>query len=361
MIQVTKTFLPPLEVYVEYLKGIWDRGQVSNNGPLVRELENRLSKILDIDHVVLVSSGTLALQLAIRAFEFTNEVVTTPFSYVATTNSIVWEGCKPVFGDIDPNSLNLQPKSLKALLNNKTSGIIATHIFGAPCYVDEFTTLANEVSLPLIFDASQAFGTNVKGRSVLKYGDASVLSLHATKLFHTIEGGAVLTSNPQIANRIRTLRNFGQNEKGEFTFLGINAKLSEIHAAIGLSQLDTIDQNIQARKTISMRYYTELADTPGISFQEIHSDTSRYNHAYFPIIIENKRKADELISIGFDKGIEFRKYCYPSLSLLPFIDNSSITPIANDLAKRTVCIPLYPSLVNEQQEQIIQLIKNVLC
>jgi dTDP-4-amino-4,6-dideoxygalactose transaminase len=361
MIRISKPELPSLQDYIIYLEGIWERGQVSNNGPLVCELENCLSKLLDIEHVVIVSSGTLALQLAIRAFEFKNEVITSPFSYVATTNAIIWEGCQPVFGDIDPKSLNLQPNSVRGLFNNNTSGIIATHIFGAPCYVDEFTTLAKEFSLPLIFDACQAFGSEFKGESLLKYGDASVLSLHATKLFHTIEGGAVLTSNSELAERIRTLRNFGQDKLGEFSSLGINAKLSEIHAAIGLSQLSKIENIIHSRLLMSKRYFSELSDIPGCSFQEIHKETTKYNHAYFPLIIENEFKANQLISLAFEKGIEFRKYCYPSLSLLPFIDNSCITPIADDLAKRTVCIPLYPSLVIEQQEQIIQLIKNVLC
>lgn len=361
MIRISKPELPPIQDYVMHLEGIWGRSQVSNNGPLVCELEKELSKLFNIEHVVLVSSGTMALQLTIRAFELKNEVITTPFSYIATTNAILWEGCKPVFGDIEVQSLNLNPTYVEQLINNNTSGIITTHIFGSPCSVDEFSSIAKIKNIPLIFDACQAFGSEYKSQPIFKFGDASVLSLHATKLFHTIEGGAVLTSNSEIATKIRSLRNFGQNKQGEFKSIGINAKMSELHAAIGLSQLSGIEKNIQSRLAISNRYLNELSVIQSLSFQTIHSQTTRFNHAYFPIVIKDESTTNKLIDRAMSEGIEFRKYVSPSLSSLPFLSESYDTPIADDLAKRTICIPIYPSLSEDQQGLIIQVIKSILC
>lgn len=361
MIRIAQPHLPTSDAFQKRLEQIWKNVQFSNNGPLVQELEKAISDYLQVKHVVLVSSGTAALQLLIRAFNFKREVITTPFSYVATTSSLVWEKCQPVFADIQPDTLCINPLKIEALIHPETDGILATHIFGVPCNIEALTEIAQAHQLPLIIDAAHAFGSNYNQASLCSYGDAAALSLHATKLFHTGEGGAIVTQRDDIAEVVKQLRNFGQQGTGNYPIAGINAKLSELHAAIGLSILPEINQLIKQRSIIADGYRDALQLLEDIQFQYIGENCTVYNNAYFPLIISSEKKAIRLMKHAALNGIEMRRYCYPSLNQLPYLTQSNNCPISEDLAVRTVCIPIYPELRKDERFQIVQLIKDVLC
>ncbi|HLX52563.1 MAG TPA: DegT/DnrJ/EryC1/StrS family aminotransferase, partial [Aquella sp.] len=254
MIPVTKPFLPPIEEYKIYIDGIWQRNWLTNNGPLVNELELKLKEYLDLPHLLYLSNGTAALQVAIRALELKGEIITTPFTYVATVSSIVWEGCKPVFVDINPNSLNIDPAKIEAAITKNTSAILATHVYGNPCDIDAIHDIAERNHIKVIYDAAHCFGTKYNGKSVFAYGDISTTSFHATKLFHTIEGGAVFTNESRLLKKMDLLRNFGHNGPEDFIEVGINAKNSEIHAAMGLVNLKYIAGILESRRNQSERY-----------------------------------------------------------------------------------------------------------
>ena len=234
MIPVTKSFLPPIEDYIEYLKQIWDSNQLTNNGPLVKELEQKLKEYFDVKHLFFVSNGTIAEQIAIKAADLKGDIITTPFSYVATTSSIVWEGCQPVFVDIDPQTLCMNPDLIEDAITEKTTGIIPTHVYGIPCDVEKIQEIAEKHSLKVIYDAAHTFGGKYKGKSIASYGDISFLSFHATKVFHTVEGGAIITNDDELAHKISYMRNFGHNGPEDFWGVGINGNNSEFHAAMGL-------------------------------------------------------------------------------------------------------------------------------
>ena len=250
MIPVTKPFIPPISEYQKLLKGIWKRNWLTNNGPLVNELEMSLKDYLAVSHFLFVSNGTVAIQLAIKALDIQDEVITTPFSYVATTSSLVWEGCTPVYVDIDPNTLNIDPMKIEAAITPKTTAILATHCFGNPCDVDAIQTVADEHGLKVIYDGAHCFGTSYKGNSIYEYGDICTASFHATKLYHTVEGGGVFTKNKEIAQKISYLRNFGHDGPEKFDGFGINAKNSELHAAMGLVNLRYVNMILDRRKPI---------------------------------------------------------------------------------------------------------------
>ncbi|MBC7902881.1 MAG: DegT/DnrJ/EryC1/StrS family aminotransferase, partial [Gemmatimonadaceae bacterium] len=248
MIDITRPFLPPIEEYQEYVKGIWGRNWLTNNGPLVNELELRLKHHLNVDHMLYLNNGTIALQIAIKALSLKGEVITTPFSYIATTSSIVWEGCKPVFVDIDADTLNIDSSKIEAAVTEHTSAIVATHTYGNPCDVEKIEAIALKYNLKVIYDAAHCFGTKFKGRTLFDFGDVSTTSFHATKLFHTIEGGAVFTRNPDVLRRMAYMRNFGHNGPKDFADIGINGKNSELHAAMGLVNLKYIEDIQKSRK-----------------------------------------------------------------------------------------------------------------
>src|SRR5688572_25479009 len=234
MINVTKSFLPPIEEYVKYLEGIWERCHLTNHGPLVNELEEKLKTYLGVKNFFYLNNGTIAIQLAIKALDITGEVITTPFSYVATCSSIVWENAKPVFVDIDPGNFTIDATKIEAAITPRTSAILATHVYGIPCNVEEIDRIAKKHKLKVVYDAAHAFGVEYKGASLLNYGHISTLSFHATKLFHTVEGGGITTNDDELAHRIAYMRNFGHKGQEEFWGLGINGKSSEFHAAMGL-------------------------------------------------------------------------------------------------------------------------------
>lgn len=357
-INVTKSFLPKMEDYQRYISGIWDRVWLTNNGPLVNELEIRLKEYLGIDHLLFLSNGTIALQVAIKALSLKGEIITTPFSYVATTSSIVWEGCEPVMVDIRPDTLNIDPDLIESAITDKTSAILATHVFGNPCDVEKISEIAKRHNLNVIYDAAHAFGVRYKGRSLYGYGDISTASFHATKIFHTIEGGAVVTQDPERLRVMAMLRNFGHSSATEFGGLGINAKNSEFHAAMGLAVLPYFEEIVEKRRKISERYVQNLSDTR-LSWQDI-SDNCEYNYSYFPTIFESEDILIKTLNECNKSGIFPRRYFYPSLNNLPYIKSKFSVPNSEDIARRIICLPLYESLSIEEVDMICRVIKRSL-
>lgn len=357
MIQTTKPFLPPYSEYLSYLNGIWSRDWLTNNGPLVRELELKLRKYLEIDDLVYVSNGTIALQLALKSLGLKGEIITTPFSYVATTSSIVWEGCDPVFVDIDEDSFNVDPHKIPEAIGPKTTGILATHVFGNPCDVNAIGRIAEEYQLKVIYDAAHAFGTKINGRSLFHYGDVSVTSFHATKLFHTVEGGAIFSKDPELIRRLRLMRNFGHDGPERFSGVGINGKNSEFHAAMGLCNLKYVGDLLARRRQQWVQYNEYLSDLPFMR-QKIH-DNCGYNCAYYPIVLRTEEEALRIANGLASQGISTRRYFYPSLSRLSYVKARS-TPISDSVSSRILCLPLYHDLDANDQLNISEAIHRLL-
>lgn len=357
MINVTKSFLPPIERYIQYLKGIWERGHLTNHGPLVIELETKLKEYLQVPYILFVSNGTVALQIAIKALGLKGDIITTPFSYVATTSSIVWEHCNPVFVDIEPDTLTIDPKSVENAITDKTTAILATHVYGNPCDVEVIQLVAEKYSLKVIYDAAHSFGVRYKGRSLLSYGDFSTLSFHATKLFHTVEGGAIVTGNPDLAHRASYMRNFGHNGPEDFYGVGINGKNSELHAAMGLCLIEEIDGIILRRRLVS-ETYDELLKGMNVERLKIREYTT-YNYAYYPVLFPTESILLKVKTALNDNQIYPRRYFYPSLNKLNYVSRKSM-PISEDVARRVLCLPLYPQLSYEDVAKICGIISKVL-
>ena len=357
MIPVTKSFLPPIEDYIHYLEQIWDSNQLTNNGPLVQGLEEKLKDYLGVKNLFFVSNGTIALQIAIKALDLHGEIITTPFSYVATTSSIVWEGCQPVFVDIDPHTLCIDPNLIEAAITDQTSAIIATHVFGIPCAVERIKAIAQKHGLKVIYDAAHTFGGKYEGQSIVSYGDISTLSFHATKVFHTVEGGAIITDDDELAHRIGYMRNFGHKGQEDFWGLGINGKNSELHAAMGLSNLPYIDKIITDRRCVS-GWYDGILDKSKLPSPQLPDGTD-YNFAYYPVIFSNEedllRAKDRLNGLN----IYPRRYFYPSLSKLPYTKHQSMM-FSEHFSSCILCLPLYSDLLQEEVSLIADNIKEVL-
>lgn len=357
MILATKPFLPPREEYEHYIKGIWEREWLTNNGPLVNELELSLKKYLSIKHLLYVTNGTIAIQLAIKALCLKGEIITTPFSYVATTSSIVWEGCKPVFVDIDPDTLNIDHTQIEAAITEHTSAIVATHVYGNPCNIEAIDEIARRHNLKVIYDAAHCFGTQYKNTSVFDYGDISTTSFHATKLFHTIEGGALFTKDPELLKKLAFMRNFGHNGPEAFAELGINGKSCEFHAAMGLVNLQYIAAILNKRKESCSHYDTWLpylkARKPRVT------DGAQVNYAYYPLVFESEDLVVKCIKKLNNNNIFPRRYFYPSLStVLPYVDKVQ-PPVTEDISRRVICLPLYHTLSKEEMDFVIRLILRV--
>ena len=352
MINVTKPFLPPIEEYEVLIKGIWKRNWLTNNGPLVNELELRLKEYLQVDHLLYLNNGTIALQIAIKALALKGEIITTPFSYVATTSSIVWEGCTPVFADIDKHTLNIDPSKIESAITDRTTGILATHVFGNPCDIDAIDIIAKKYNLKVIYDAAHCFGTKYKGRSVYEYGDISTTSFHSTKLFHTIEGGAVITKDPELLKVLAYMRNFGYDGPENFQGVGINGKNSEFHAAMGVVNLKWADEILASRKAQSENYDKKLA---GLKVDKLKYNPSEFNYSYYPVIFnteEDLLKSMELLNTNW---VYPRRYFYPSLNTLNYVA-PSYTPISEDISKRIICLPLYHDLSSEEIDFVCRLL-----
>lgn len=356
-IQVTRTFLPPLDEFQGYLEGIWARGQVTNHGPLILELEARLREYLDVRHCLLVTNGTLALQIAIRALDLGGSVVTTPFSYVATTSALVWERCRPRFADIDPRSLCLDPAAAERAIAPDTSAILATHVYGNACDVEALGALAARRGLRLVYDAAHAFGARYQGRALCAWGDIAVLSFHATKLFHMIEGGALVTDDDALAGRIAQLRNFGHDGPEAFHGLGINGKASEIQAAMGLCVLPRIPALIERRREISARYDALLAGLP-LTRPALRTGLE-YNHAYHPVLLESEAALLAARDALHAADVQPRRYFYPSLNRLPYVDPVSM-PVAESAAARVLCLPLSAELADADVDRIAAILRGSL-
>ncbi len=341
MIPVTKPFLPPREEYEKYIHEIWQRNWLTNNGPLVNELELQLKELLNVNHLLYVSNGTIALQIAIKTLGLKGDIITTPLSYVATCSSIVWEGCNPVFVDIDLNTCNIDPAKIELAITESTSAILATHVYGFPCEVEAIQEIADKHDLKVIYDAAHCFGTTYKGESIFNYGDISTCSFHATKLYHTIEGGAVFTKDPDLLKRMASMRNFGHS--GEFTFdgVGINGKNSEFHAAMGLANLKYLDKIIEKRKILEARYNSWKDQMPFKSPYLINDATT--NAAYFPAVFETENLTEKIFKILKEHEIFARRYFYPTLNQLPYVRKDRC-PNAEDISKRVLCLPLYHEL-----------------
>lgn len=353
-IPVTKPFLPPREEFDKYLDGIWDRNWLTNNGPLVHELESSLKEYLKIRHLLYLGNGTVAIQIAIKALKLSGEIITTPFSYVATTSSIVWENCNPIFVDIDPNSFNINPSLIENAITSKTTAILATHCFGNPCEIEQIEQIANKYGLKVIYDAAHCFGTSYCGKSVFEYGDISTTSFHATKLFHTIEGGAVFTNDDLLVKKMIHLRNFGHDGPDKFYGIGINGKNSEFHAAMGLVNLRFIGNLIEVRKNQSLLYDSLLKGLP-LEKQRITENTD-YNFSYYPVVFESEKQLLRVKRKLEEKNIFPRRYFYPSLNQLDYTGGFSMK-VSESISSRIICLPLYHELGIHQQELVASIIR----
>lgn len=357
MIPVTKPFLPPQEEYIKVLNRIWDSNILTNMGPLAKELESKLEKHLDVSNLLFVTNGTIALQMAIKALDLKGEVITTPFSFVATTSSIVWEGCRPVFVDIDEESLNIDPTKIEAAITENTSAILATHVYGNPCDVLAIEKIAKKHKLKVIYDGAHAFDVKVYGKSIFEYGDISICSLHATKLYHSGEGGFVVTKDDDLHQKLKYIMNFGISGHSTFAELGINGKNSEFHAAMGLVNLKHIKNIHEKRKKLTECYDEKLRDLKAV--KPLWHKEANLNYAYYPIIVESEelllKIKDEL-----DKNeISTRRYFYPSLaSSLPYLVPKFLS-INDDISKRVLCLPLYYDLTIEEVDLVCRLMLRI--
>lgn len=355
-IPVNKPFLPNQEVFQNYLHSAWERNWLTNHGPLVKELEKKISDFVQIPYVLFVNNGTFAIQLAIKALGIQGEIITTPFSYVATTNSILWQGCTPIFADIHPKTLGIDPSKLEEKITSNTKAILATHVFGIPNDVEILQKIAENYTIPVIYDGAHSFGCEFKGKSLLSYGDISTVSFHSTKLFHTVEGGAVFTSNEFLYQKMKQLMNFGHTDLNEFESPGVNGKNSEFHAAMGLANFDSISQIIEKRKQL-FNYYKQILPEMNLEFPEIPNHT-QYNFPYFPIILNNETALLYLKEKLETNGIESRRYFYPSLSKLNYLENKQQdTPISDSISERILCLPLYYDLTFAEIDSICELIE----
>ena len=362
MITITKSSVPELEKYVEYLKRIWSTRWLTNDGEFVQLLEEKLETYLRIKDLALVSNGTLALQLALRVLDLKGEVITTPFTFAATTNAILWENLKPVFADIDPKTFNIDPTDVEKKVTKKTSAVLAVHVYGNPCYVEELQEIANRHALKLIYDAAHAFGVEHRNQSILSYGDISTLSFHATKVFNTIEGGAIIAKNEELLEKLKLLRNHGIKSEEEVVLPGTNAKMNEFQAAMGLCNLENIDEKIQMRKTLYASYKEKLVDIENIKFQKIVA--SKYNYSYMPALFESKEKRDAIYSMLLKNGIKSRKYFFPLTVNFDYFKELGVNLVEKyqlknsyDIANRILCLPLYPDLEMSVVDNIITMIK----
>ncbi len=354
MIPVTKTFLPSFEAYTSILKRAWDKQWITNNGELLQELEAKLANYLGVKHVLFCGNGTIVLQLALKALNITGEVITTPFSYVATTNSILWEGCTPVFVDINEKDFCIDANKIEAAITPKTQAILATHVYGNPCEIEKIEKIGKEYNLKIIYDAAHAFGAKYKDKQILSYGDISTCSFHATKIFHTVEGGCIAVNDDTLAEKIKLIRSFGHVGDDYFA-AGINGKNSEFHAAMGLANLPHVDAIMENRKATSILYDALLNP---ISLQKpIALSTTEYNYSYYPVIFKNEEQLLKVKEALQQKDIVPRRYFYPSLNTLPYLQEKIVCPTSQNIANRVLCLPLFFDIEESKVHLICEIIK----
>lgn len=362
-IYVTQPFLPPLDDFIPYLKEIWESKWLTNSGPFHQKLELALAEYLGVKHLALFANGTLALVTALQALRITGEVITTPFSFVATAHSLLWNNIKPVFVDIHPETLNLDPDRIEAAITPQTTAILPVHCYGTPCDVDRIQRIADTYGLKVIYDAAHAFGVSYKGASLLNHGDLSVLSFHATKVFNTFEGGAIVCPNEKTKQRIDYLKNFGFADEVTVVAPGINGKMNEVQAAFGLLQLQYIDDAITRRLAIADRYRKALASIKGVTCTSVLPD-AECNSSYFPIMVDNNYplSRDTLYQRLKDNGIFPRRYFYPLISDMPMYRRlpsatAANLPVAKRMSEQVLCLPIYPHLSSDIQNIIVDLIR----
>jgi len=361
MILVTKPYLPSREKLNQYIDGIYERNWLTNNGPLVQALTSRLEEYLGVENLLLVSNGTLALQIAYHALGINEHVngktaaaITTPFTFIATASSLKWDGIAPVFADIDPETWCLAPGNIEAAITPNTRAIVPVHVFGNACDVEAIDVIAQKHNLKVIYDASHAFGVKYQGESLLKHGDAATLSFHATKLFHTGEGGAIVFKRKEDLKRAKKLINFGITGPETIEELGINAKMNELQAAMGLCVLDEMEENLKARAEVWQRYEETLGKP--LQLQAKHQ-TLGYNCAYFPVVFDSEEKAVRVAAALKENGVLARRYFYPSLESVECLDAQADQPVSKDIASRILCLPIFDQLAQSDQRMIITLIE----
>lgn len=362
-IPVTQPHLPELKEFIPYLEKIWDNKWLTNNGPFHQQLEKELCEYLGVEYISLFNNATIALITALQALRISGEVITTPYSFVATSHSIMWNGLKPVFVDICPETFNIDPKKIEAAITPLTTAIMPVHCYSNPCDVEAIQTIADNYGLRVIYDAAHAFGINYKKKSILSFGDMSVLSFHATKVFNTFEGGAIICQDEKTKQRIDRLKNFGIADELTVTAPGINGKMSEINAAFGLVQLKHIDTAIKQRKIIDNKYRDELKSVEGITVPKPSFDANS-NYSYFPVLIESEYRMtrDELYEELKKNDILSRRYFYPIISNMPMyrgIDSAAVSnlPHSNSISDKVLCLPIFSELTLQQADSIIQIIK----
>lgn len=362
MVPVTRTYMPPMARYQALLERVWASGWVTTNGPLARELRSELLPLTGTKELLLCTNGTTGIEVALRAMDLQGEVITTAFSYVATTAAIAWVGLRPVLVDIRPDDLCIDPVAVEAAITPKTSAILATHVFGHPCDVEALAEIASKHNLQLIFDAAHAFATHYRGQPLTAYGDAAVLSFHATKLFHTVEGGAVVTDDAELAERLFQSANFGHKGKDRgFHRLGVNGKLSEMHAAMGLAILPDLDMLIAGRKSVCEAYDVRFVDSWGLAgFQKpLPREGTAPNYGYYPVLFDAEATLLAVRKALNAADIHPRRYFYPSLSQLPYVDHFH-TPVADDIAGRILCLPLHAHLATDTVASIADIVHQTL-
>jgi dTDP-4-amino-4,6-dideoxygalactose transaminase len=359
---VTQPYLPPLEEFLPYLEKIWDSKVLTNGGPMHQQFEAELARYLGVEHICLFTNATIALVTALQALRVTGEVITTPYSFAATAHSLLWNGLKPVFVDIDPHTFNMDPAKIEAAITPQTTAIMPVHCYGNPCDVDRIARIADIHGLKVIYDAAHAFGVQRKSESVLRYGDLSVLSFHATKVFNTFEGGAIICPDAKTKRRIDYLKNFGFADEVTIVAPGINGKMSELNAAVGLMQLKHADQVLEQRGQIAGLYRDLLKDVKGIRMLDI-ADGIRWNYAYFPVRIgaDYPEQRDALYERLKSHNIFARRYFYPLLSDMPMYRGlpsaaPELLPAASQAAREILCLPIFPDMPHEEVERVAAIV-----
>ena len=357
MITVTKTFFPPIAEYQEQLERIWHNQWLTNRGELVLELEDKLKEYLKVKHILVTNNGTIPIQIALKLLGNGGEIITTPFSYVATTAAIVWENCMPVFVDIHPEYLTIDETKIEAAITHKTTAILATHVFGNPCNVVAIEVIAKKHNLKVIYDAAHAFGVTYNGQSIFNYGDVSTCSFHATKLFHTGEGGALFAKDSDLQHKLYYSHNFGHKSTLDFYGLGINGKISELQAAMGLTVLPYMEHILQERKLV-VDFYNKNLNLTKLQLLIIRENTV-WNYSYYPIIFDSEQTLLKVQKALNENEIFPRRYFNPSLNTLNYIKCQSMLN-SESIASRVLCLPLYVGLEEYDLNLIVSLINNTL-
>jgi dTDP-4-amino-4,6-dideoxygalactose transaminase len=355
---VSQPSLAPLDEFTKLLEGVWKRGILTHNGPLVQQFEDEISQKLNLKHFVVVSNGTIAIQMAIKALEIEGEIITTPFTWIATVSAIKWEHCTPVFCDVDPETLNIDPSKIEALITPKTKAIMPVHVFGNPCDVEAIEAIAKKHNLKVIYDAAHAVGSHINGKSLLEYGDIAATSLHATKLLNTGEGGGCIANSSELHEKLKRIRFFGHDDAKDIVEDGFNGKLTEVHAALGLANLNYYDEVLKDRKEKYLLYKALLSNNESLVFQRI--DRGEPNYSYFPVIFKSEELLLKVERTLTENGFVPRRYFYPSVNTFTKVVDYQPCPLSEDVAKRILCLPLFWKIGDENVRKIAQIVNETI-